>query len=80
MLNQMVSWPSVLVGYDIQVFNTSGVSGTLVPAAVAAQPDNKTQGAISSASHRSTALPISPSFFGEVYTCLTLIFVFFLFH
>ncbi|CAO2827877.1 unnamed protein product [Amaranthus hypochondriacus] len=29
--------------YDIQVFNTSGVSGTLVPAAVAAQPDNKTQ-------------------------------------
>lgn len=62
--------------YDIQVLTTSvGNNATVVPPAVAAQPDNKTAGMTRSMSHSSEASPISAFYFCDVFTLVTFLFV-----
>ncbi|KMT09314.1 hypothetical protein BVRB_6g134120 [Beta vulgaris subsp. vulgaris] len=66
--------------YDFQVLNPSvGGNDTLVPPAVAAQPDNKTLGAMGSKSHSSAASPTFSCHFCELCNSLiTLTFIIFL--
>lgn len=68
--------------YDIQVFKPSvGGNDTLVPPAVAAQPDNNTLGAIRNIPYGSEASPTYSWHFCAVFPSLfALYFLIFLFH